>query len=538
MANGFAWSRAWRKRILLLPTCIALLATGYSALAVAPASQTAGEHFDVWEIQVEGNTLLPPIDIERAVYDHLGENKTIEEVQAAQRQLEDLYHGRGYGSVLVDIPEQDVVGGIVRLKVTEAKIARTRVTGSRYFSLGRIRAKVPSLAPGRVPNLPVVQMELAALGQMSRDRVITPVLKPSRTPGRLDVEFKVKDELPLHGSVELNDRYSADTSRLRINTSLRYDNLWQREHSVGFSYQVSPQNPDEVEVVAANYLWRFENSEHLLSGYAVRSNSNVATVGTLGVIGAGTIVGLRYTIPLKSLGTYYHSLVLGADYKDFDENIGLQGNDALLTPISYLMLSANYSATHYGQSDVSHFELGINGGPDGLGNTQGEFERKRFQAQPNFIYLRAHADHLMPVALGISLYSRIDGQIADSPLISNEEYAAGGVDSVRGYLESEKQGDDVFAAALELRSPNVKPAHWEALQRAELFAFTDAAALHIKSPLPGSKPDKFLWSTGIGVRLNAINHVQATLMWAHPLKNGDRVRAGDDRVHFNLGYEF
>ena len=63
--------------------------------------------------------------------------------------------------VLVDIPEQDVVSGLVRLKVSEAKVERLEVTGSRFFSLGRIKAAVPGLAEGTVPHLPTVQKEVA-----------------------------------------------------------------------------------------------------------------------------------------------------------------------------------------------------------------------------------------------------------------------------------------------------------------------------------------------------------------------------------------
>ncbi|MBI2799236.1 MAG: ShlB/FhaC/HecB family hemolysin secretion/activation protein [Gammaproteobacteria bacterium] len=502
------------------------------------AAESAEERFDIWEYQVEGNTLLPTTDIERAVYDHLGEQHSIKDVKAAQTQLEDLYHQRGYGTVLVDIPEQDVVGGVIKLKVTEAKIGRSKVTGSRYFSLGRIAAKVPALAVGQVPSLPKVQEQLAALSQISRDRVITPVLRPSKTPGKLDVELKVKDTLPLHGSVELNDRYSADTTRLRLNASIRYDNLWQREHSLGFSYQTSPQDANEVEVFAANYLWRFEDSNNLLSAYAVKSNSNVATVGTLGVIGAGVISGLRYTIPLRNVSKVYHSVTLGADYKDFGENIGLQGNTAIVTPISYLMFTSNYSASYYGDSSTSHFDLTFNFGPDGLGNTQKEFERKRFKAIPNFAYLRLNADHVEQLWGGTTLFGRVGAQVADSPLISNEEFAAGGVDSVRGYLESERQSDNALAAAIEFRSPNFGPMLWPALHGLQILAFTDAAELEIKDPLPGTKPNKLLWSTGLGLHVDAADHLQAMLTWAYPLKTGDRTTAGDQRVHFSVGYDF
>ncbi|MBI4697316.1 MAG: ShlB/FhaC/HecB family hemolysin secretion/activation protein [Gammaproteobacteria bacterium] len=496
------------------------------------------EKFDVWEIQVEGNTLLPTEDVERAVYEHLGPEHSLKDVQAAQQQLENLYHERGFGTVYVDIPEQDVVGGIVKLKVTEGKVGRLKVTGSRYFSLGRIKSKVPALAVGAVPYLPKVQAELAALGRLSPDRVVTPVLRPAKTPGRVEVELEVKDELPLHGSVELSDRYSADTTRTRLNFALRYDNLWQREHSVGVSYQLSPQRPDEVDVLSANYLWRFEESDNLLSFYGVRSNTNVATVGTLGVIGQGYIVGTRYTIPLRAVGNLYHGVTVGADYKDFGENIALQGNDALNTPISYLVLSADYSGAYYGKDWTSHFDVNLNTGTDALGNTQKEFERKRFRAIPNFVYLKVGGDTLAPLWRGSRVFVRVNAQIADSPLISNEEFAAGGVDSVRGYLESEKQSDEALAATLELRSPNLAPADWSRLQALELLAFSDAAELGIKSPLPGTRASQLLWSAGAGLRLTALTKAHAALMWAYPLKDGDRTGQGDQRVHFSVGYDF
>jgi hemolysin activation/secretion protein len=69
-------------------------------------------------------------------------------------------------------------------------------------------------------------------------------------------------------------------------------------------------------------------------------------------------------------------------------------------------------------------------------------------------------------------------------------------------------------------------------------AFTDAAALRTLSPLPGSKKSAMLWSTGLGVRVEAAKHLQAALMWAYPLRAGDRTPSGDQRVHFNLGVEF
>ncbi len=531
--------------------CALTLALGAasSALAVAPdavaseSGDSATSHheatFDIMAFDIEGNTMLPTEDVERAVYGFLGPKKSIEDVNQAQQQLETLYHERGFGSVFVDIPEQDVNNDVVRLRVTEGRVGQMRVTGSRYFSLGRIKSKLPSLAAGQVPNLSQVQRELAVLSQMSPDRSITPVLKPGRTPGKLDVELKVKDTLPLHGSLEMNDRYSADTSHIRLNAALHYDNLWQREHSIGIAYQVSPEAPDEVEVFSGNYLWRFENSDHLLALYTVHSSTNVATIGTLGVIGAGTISGARYIIPLQGFDRVYHSLSLGADYKDFDEEIGFRDAGAVVTPISYLKFSATYSGTYAWRNDaLSHVEVAFNFGLDGLGNTQKEFERKRFKAKPNFAFLHVSADHLQPVWGGAAVFARLMGQVAGSPLITNEQFAAGGIDDVRGYLEAERLGDNAVATTLELRSANLSHFYPARLQNLQLLAFTDAAELFTKSPLPGSKSSGMLWSTGLGLRLEAAQHLQAMLTWAYPLRNGERVKAGDQRVHFSVGMEF
>src|SRR5262249_54559533 len=46
-----------------------------------------------------------------------------------------------------------------------------------------------------------------------------------------------------------------------------------------------------------------------------------------------------------------------------------------------------------------------------------------------------------------------DGQVASQPLISNEQYGAGGVNSVRGYHEGEVFGDDGWRVTIEQKTP-------------------------------------------------------------------------------------
>jgi hemolysin activation/secretion protein len=505
--------------------------------ATTPAPQERF-HFDVWEFRVDGNTLLDTMDVERAVYSHLGPQKTIEDIEAARAALESLYRTRGYGTVLVNIPEQDVSNAVVRLEVIEGKIDRLRITGNKYFSQGKIREKVPALAPGEIPHLPTAQKQLAKLNQASPDRAVTPIFRAGREPGSVEAELKVKDELPLHGSIELNNRYTQNTTKPRLSGSLRYDNLWQRQHSLSLSYLSSPENREEVKVLSGTYLFPLGDSGKQVVLYGVKSASDVASLGTLGVIGKGNIFGVRGIVPLRGSEGMFHSLSTGLDYKDLEDVVRLDGAGDLATPIDYLKLSAEYRATFLGSSGTTRGSAGVHFAPRGVINSEEEFESKRFKAEPNFIYLTGSLEREQRLPKQFSLMGRMEWQVADGPLVSSEQFCAGGVETVRGYVECEELGDHGLAATVELRSPALASYIGEPLNRLMLLAFLDRGYVHVEDPLPGEDREADLMGTGLGMRITAWSGLKGELDWAYPLLDASATAAGGPRWHFRLGYEF
>jgi len=550
--TGFAlWSGLICLAVAMIMPARAEIESGGAPAAgeekTADAKQPA---FAILEYQIDGNTVLPRPAVEQAVYPHLGAGKTIEDVERARKGLEQAYQKAGYSTVFVDIPEQDVVNGVVRLRVTEGRVDRLRVTGSRYYSLGRIRSQVPALAPGTVPYLPEVQQQMSAANTAAADRRITPVFRAGRTPGTVDVELKVRDQPPWHASLEVNNRYSANTTHTRASGELRYDNLWQREHSLSLQYQTAPEDTDEVRVAAATYLFRSDQSNQLTALYAVRSRSNVAAIGDISVIGSGDIVGARRIVPLSPRRQYFHSLTLGMDYKSFDESL-LQGADSSTeTPIRYIPLSLAYNANLPSESATNQFSAALNFSLRALSEKRIEcdygggvevvdqFECKRFNARPNYLYLKADYKHTRKFLNGMSLTARLGGQFADQPLISNEQFSAGGADSVRGYLESERLGDDALQAGLEWRSPSFAGEKTPGLQELQFLIFAEAAQLRIQEPLPDQQSRFTLASGGTGLRFTAFKNLTGELDWARALRDGASTRSGDDRLHFSLEYGF
>jgi hemolysin activation/secretion protein len=506
-------------------------------------AQEADSYFDILEYEVEGNTVLPDMDIERAVYPHLGEHKTIKDAEKARLALEKAYHDAGFLSVLVEIPEQDVDNALVRLHVTEGKVDRVRVTGSRYYSLGKIKERVPSLAQGNVPRFPEVQKELALLNR-TPDRRVAPVLKPGKTPGTVDVDLKVDDTLPLHGDVELNNRYSQNTKPLRLSASIRYDNLWQREHSIALNFQTAPQRPGDAKVISGTYLYPVPDSDKIIAFYGVRSRSDVAAVGALNVIGKADIVGIRGIVPLGGVGEgFLHSLTFGVDHKQVFERVNLADSQGIETPINYTPFLVQYSATTIEPTSTTQYGISANFALRGwFGNNDSEFDVKNFNRKANYIYVKAEVARTQLLPRKWSLYGKLDGQIPGASLVDNEKFSAGGADSVRGYLESVALGDEGAHVTLELRTPFLGGFFGaEAGKRWEEFyalTFFDAADLRVRDTLPG-QTDRFrLASAGFGLRVKAAKTLRVGLDVAHAFKEAPATKRGEVRTQFRVGYEF
>ncbi|MES1263205.1 MAG: POTRA domain-containing protein, partial [Peristeroidobacter soli] len=415
-----------RRTLIAAPLLLLLVTLALVAPASADPSSTTNEKFDIAEIRVLGNTRLEPLAIETAVYPYTGPGRTLADVESARQALEAAYRVAGFSTVYVDIPEQNVDDGIVRIQITEGRLGKVRIEGARYFSARRIRAALPGAAPGEVPNIPELQRDLASLNTETADRTVVPILASGATPGTVDLTLKVEDRLPVRASLEVNDQYTADTTRWRVLASFGYDNLFNRFDSVSLQYQTAPEEPDEVGVIAGSYVTRWGRGErNRIALTLIDSNSAVAAVNTLSVLGAGQIANAQLIFPLVSEANATHSLSFGAAYKDFDEVIRLDVENNLLTPISYLAYTLGQSSVWRSAAGEWTLDSSVNFGVRRMFNDSGEFADKRYRARPNYFYLKADGSRRQRLGEWFEARLRASGQYAVEPVISNEQFAIG-----------------------------------------------------------------------------------------------------------------
>lgn len=629
-------------------------------------STNAGPRFAVNKYLVMGNSVLPPEAVAQAITNvdgAFGTNTSFDGIRAAMIELQKAYRERGYVTVSVGLPQQKLTNATVKVKVTEGRLAAINVTGNRYFSSNNVMRSLPSLQTNTLLNSHVLQRELDN-ANASRDRQIYPVIGPGPEPDTSELTLKVKDQLPLHARLEVNNQATPGTPDLRVNFNAQYDNLWDLDHQIGIQYNFTPdqfKNSDPYYVtpfddpLIANYsayyrlpLGGYESVEQQVDAnpgsfgyneithqfqvppptgrpeltlYASRSTSDTgvqmgprnviigATPGgnptnlvALGHQTAGENVtlneglGFKFSLPLPAMDQLVSTLTFGGDYKNY------QANSANADIFYELVSTTNSgSAVKYGNvlytmqtvrpMAVDYFPLNVgwNGSvPDTLGKTF-------FNAQANFNFLPIFSEentqvtttnetatgtnavtttttktihghsfssvayttnassHYVTLQLGANRIQTIykdwsvklhaDGQWADGPLISNEQYAMGGTAGVRGYQDGQAYGDTGWRFSIEPQTPlfNIGMVGNEGHEQpcwVRASVFLDYGRIYLLAqPPPGSDSRESFCGAGWAMTANIGSHMDGRLTVAWPLIS----HAGEsDGVHiyFGIGAQF
>ena len=609
-------------------------------------STNAGPRFEVEKYLITGNTVLSPLAISQVLTNidgAYGTNVSFDGIRTVLSELQKAYRERGYVTVALGLPQQKLTNATVKVAVTEGRLAAINVTGNRYFSSNNVMRALPSLHTNLILVNPIFQAELNQ-ANANQDRQIYPVIGPGPDPGTTALSLRVKDQLPLHGKLELNNESSPDTPDLRINSSAVYNNLWQLEHSLGVQYSFSPQqfkpsgsgdwgfydlpavanystfyrmplgNPTPVENVIENNPGSFGYDEATrrfnlptptgqadFTAFASRStiDTGVTTLSTQTLYddGAGnsliestdhqdtTIssdVGSRINFPLLATASFSSGISGGFDYKYYKLN-SAETNIFKLTsaeidyntspPSTNIVTSYNYSPVPYTIKDINYLPITLQlsgSARDDLGMTtfgasfggniwyssQTSYRSSNTNGVPVTTYLYGRNSleaitgskksngywfSLNPTFSRTFVFHtnwvtsfRADGQWTSQPLISNEQYGIGGVNSVRGYHEGEVFGDTGWHFSLEQQTSPFVVGNVYGRTPLTLSGsiYMDIGTVYLLDPL-GRPASSELWGTGFGLTASVGSHWQARFLFSVPLIG--TIYTPQDQPFFNFG---
>ncbi|MGZ3184296.1 MAG: ShlB/FhaC/HecB family hemolysin secretion/activation protein [Telluria sp.] len=515
-----------------------VLAAAVSAAWAADEPQSGEVRFAITRFDVSGNTLLPAAEVERTVAPFAGSDRDFGDVQRALEALEELYHARGYTVVTVQLPEQELNGGVVRLQVIQTKIGKVIVNGNKAFSEANIRRSLPTLQPGQTPNLPKVSANLKLANENPAKKVKLS-LGSGEADDEVDAKVDVADETPWKVMANADNTGTGSTGKTHVSVMLQHANLFGADHVGTLQYTTTAEHPDQVAVWSAGYhipLYGVGDSVDLFASYS-NVDSGIVNAGlfNLAVSGKGAVYGARYNSILARRGDFESRLIYGADYKAFKNSVVFNGQD-FGNNVTTHPLSVTYMGNLSQAGGESGFSLSlVQNVPGGARGGSEDYGRTRAGARASWHALRFGGT--LGTAFAGDWQARMvaNGQFTSDALVPGEQFGAGGSTTVRGYGERDLSADSGLVLNAELYTPDVcGKAGWQC----RVLAFYDTAYGKRNHVLPGELDTATLSSVGMGLRFAVGSAVSVQVDYGHGVHNGDLNVTSKNKLHFRVGLAY
>lgn len=523
-----------KKPLLCLATVLLL-----SAGVARADDETVVPRFDINRILLEGNSILRADEVAAVLKKYTGPQKDFGTIQEAIEELESAYRARGYSLVTVILPEQELVGGTVTIKVLEPVLKEIQVTGNTHFSRENILTSLPTLQIGQPPRVSAISENLRAANENPAKKITLQFKTPDK-PEDLQALVLIKDQKPWKVALTGDNTGTRLSGYYRTGLLLQHYNLWNRDHIAALQYVTSPDHADKVMIISGSYripLYSWGDTIDLFGGYSDVDNGTSQISGTsLSISGKGIVSGIRYNLSLPRFGAYEQKLALGLDYREYDNSlqiVGLTGDyakDVLAHP-----LSVTYGGSW--SSDVASADgyVGVlhNQPWGGLGQ-QKDYDLVRSAAKADYWIFRYGFNKLVRPGMGWVFRVSGNGQYTPDRLIPGEQFGLGGATSVRGYEEREEAYDAGFSGSFEVYSPDLAAAARLPKVQFRLLGFFDGGTgynLRVQS-LSGEASANSLTSTGVGFRLGVSDFFSFSLDWGYALAASTNTKRGGNAVHF------
>lgn len=532
-----------------------------TAQAAENAASAADVSFVIKQFQVEGNTLLPQSRIDELVAPFTGPKKVYADIQQALEALDNEYRRRGYGTVSVVVPEQELTSGVVKLKVTEGVIGKVTITGNKYFDAENIRASLPDLKEGAAPNIRKLS-ENTQLSNENPAKKVEVVLGVAEEEGKVNARVDVAEDNPQRFYVTLDNTGTHTSGKDKIGIAYQNANLFNRDHILTLAYTTAIDAPGgvNVDIYSVGYRLPLYNLGDSIDFIYGNSSTNLPSVtpnltNPLAINGKGSVIGLRYNHIFARQGLYTSKLVAGYDYKYFNNTCNIGGTPtpfgvAGCTPYTLQPVSLTYSGQWQKPGQAYDYNLGVayNLTPIGVtypfpGPTSPADHYSAASGRlikDKFTVWRFGGNYLQAISGDWLGHVGVTAQYTADALPSPEQLGLAGTNAVRGFSERAVAIDRGFVANLEITTPDFASRVGVTSGSLRGVFFYDFAGGHNVAPAAGSNGHAHIASIGAGLRYNLRKDISARFDLAMVADDGwpGTAERGDFLGHFNVVFGF
>jgi hemolysin activation/secretion protein len=472
----------------------------------------------VREFRFEGNTVFTTGELARVTAPYTGREVTSEELEDARRAVTLFYIQRGYINSGAILPEQSPPNGVITLRLVEGQLSDFRLTGNKWLRQSYLEGRIRRWA-GSPLNMNNLREGLQLLRLNPNVTQVNAEVKPGAAPGEATLDARVADEQPFRVGLQFDNYRPPSVGSMELLLSLADLNLTGHGDPLELSYRIFQCGTD-------GFQW--SGDDNIAGAYAIPLNSYNTTLRFFGDLNDAPIVEQPFDILDIKTKTYrvggtvrqpfylsaQKEFALAATFEWKRSETTLLGKPFDVSPgsvngiatVAALRLSQEW--IERGQDQVvalrSTFSIGLDA-LDATERTHTNRDGHFFSWLGQFQYVRRLFNTPNQLIL------RANGQFGTQPLLALEQFAIGGIHSVRGYRENQLVRDQGVTGSVELRVPVLFNRKGAAV--VQLAPFVDGGG-GWNNDAPTPNPRSIL-SAGIGVIFTPSRHFSAQFYWGY-----------------------
>jgi hemolysin activation/secretion protein len=480
----------------------------------------SGPVLDVGAIVIDGLVALRQADFAAVVEPFAGRPLGRAELGSLTDAIAARAREEGYVLATAWIPEQTLIGGMLRVRIDEGRIDAVRVEGSDDPVIAR---QLQRLVDGRPVTLAVLQREVLLADDLPGVWIRSTRFEREGERRILVVDARRSD---FGGSIAASTDGTKPLGPIRARIDLDANGLISPRDRVDLSFSATPLDPEELAFFSARYSIVINDAGTTLGAFGSYSRTEPgAYLANRELLGESWQGGIRIRHPLKREQKRSLWLEASAEVQNLSQDsfgIRARHDRIALGRLGFYGFGPLAGGNLQGRATVSQ------GIPTFGATPTGSLLASRSDAQPDFTTLSWWLNWRRGIAPRVSLQLASIGQLSTTPLLIGESFALGGGQFLRGYDVAQRVGDQGAAGLAELRYD--WPRALGAVRHVQLYAFADGGTV---TNLAAGRGGGTLASSGAGFRTDITRDLDLDFEIAVPLTE-DRYDTGDNTPRINV----
>lgn len=489
-------------------------------------------------IEVVGSTVFEPMQLEAITQPLEGREVTLAELIQAADAIAQLYLSAGYINSTATVGEQAVENGIIQISVAEGRLQEIQIEGLQRLKPGYIRSRMQHA--DNVPlNANQIEEQLRLLRADPNIASVRGQLNPGDRPGESILVVQVTEQKTWSAGIGVDNYSPPSVGSERMQASLGYRNLTGLGDTLDVTYYRTTTGGSNIW--DASYQVPVNAMDGTVAIRAVINNNQVTQSSALpfSIDGNSERYEISFRQPFVRRLQDEFALSFGFSYRDGETLIRTieTGTPFNSTERTTGVLKFGQDYTHRDTTGTwalrSQFNLGF-----ASEDITDPGDNNSISADSTFFSWLGQAQRVQVLGRDHLLIAQGDMQLSANDLPPSEQYVLGGGQSLRGYRQNARIGDNAIRVSIEdritmTREDDNTPV-WQ------LAPFVDLGLVWNSGNTRLLTNQNFLAGIGIGSLLTPSEGLTLRLDYALPLVSvDDRGRnAQDDGFYFNVNYQY